>query len=890
MKLAHAARMLALTALVASAAPVPRTVLSGAEVDDKAFITPDGRLMAMTDWSSGDIAIRDMSTGHITRLMAKPGGWESDGFADTIVLSPDLRQVAYVWHEGSNPGHLRIMHNQPGAKSRALVRNSEFPYVLPAGWSPDGKFVLVDMWKKDYTAQFAWVSVADGTFKVLRSLDWRRPGRPKLSPDGRTIAYSALVNQDAGQDSEDSRIYLLAADGSSEREIVHRSGVNEAPVWTPDGQRILFTTYRPADPATYDLWSVPVGRGEPSLIKSDVGKILPIGMTGSGSFYYVHQRGAENVFLASLDLAGKVQGPLVGLTENFAGSNRGPAWSPDGKFIAFKRRAEGNRIGYDLVIHSVETGAERTFSSNTISGNTMAGVPAPPLWLHDGSGLVLAMADRQERISFYRVDLNTGAFTQVLDPDTSYLSLAALSPDDKILYVTVRDEVRNTGGVASYNLATGDYGQVFSTSGVVNNFVLSPDGRILAIARSALDQGRWVGHLSVVAVDGSGFQDLYAADQDVFGGGPMLAWTQDARSILFAQGARDWQLMRIPVTGGLAEPLELVTTGPQHALTVSPDGARIAFSHGKTVIKETRVLENLVPTSSPSKPAASPETATRPLGLDVYQPVPETNPLTADKIALGRKLFFDKDLSRDGTLACAGCHDPAKAFSDGRPVARGAGGAEGVRNSPTLINRGYGRSFFWDGRAETLEKQALEPILNPKELALTQAELEQRTGLKTADVTAALASFVRTIRSGDSRFDHYMAGESGALSALEKTGLELFRGKGHCVTCHVGPNFTDEQFHNTGIAWRGDATSGSLADIGRERGAFKTPTLRELPRTAPYMHDGSFATLEQVVEYYSTGIRANPFLDREIRPRHFTAEEKLALVAFLRALSGKVQY
>jgi len=846
----------------------PRAVLTGAEADDKAFLTPDGRLMAMTDWSSGDVAIRDMSTGRLQRLMAKPGGWESDGFADTIVLSPDLRQVAYVWHEGANPGHLRIIPNQPGAKSRALVRNSEFPYVLPAGWSRDGRFVLVDMWKKDYTAQFAWVSVADGTFKVLRSLDWRRPSRPKLSPDGRTIAYSALANQD----SEDSHIYLLAADGSSERELVTRGGTNEAPAWTADSAHILFTSYRSG---TYDLWSAPVRGGDPSLLQRDIGKILPIGVTRSGSFYYVNERGAENVFLAQLDPDGKVRGPLSKLSDKFAGSNRGPAWSPDGKFIAFKRRGQGNRIGYDLVVRSLETGAERTYSSNTL-----VGVPARPLWLHDGSGLVLAMADRQERISFHRVNLKTGQFTEVLAPDTSYLSLAALSPDDHTLYL------KNSDGVASYNLRTGDYGQVVSTAGVVNSFVLSPDGRTLAIARSAPAQKRWVGHLSLIGVDGSNFRDLYSADEDVFGGGPMLAWTKDARTILFAQGTRDWQLMGIPAKGGQAEPLELITTGPQHELVVSPDGSRIAFSHGKTIIKETRVLENLLPAASAAAPTVSLETAARPLGLDVYQPIPETNPLTLDKVALGRKLFFDKGLSRDRTLACAGCHDPDKAFSDGRAVARGVGGAQGVRNSPALINRGYGQSFFWDGRAETLEKQALEPILNPKELALTQPELEQRTGLKTAEVTAALASFVRTIRSGDSRFDRYTAGETGALSALEKAGLDLFRGKGHCVTCHVGPNFTDEQFHNTGIAWQQER----LTDSGRDRGTFKTPTLRELPLTSPYMHDGSLATLEDVVNYYSEGIRANPFLDREIRARHFTAEEKRALVAFLRSLSGRLQY
>ena len=186
------------------------------------------------------------------------------------------------------------------------------------------------------------------------------------------------------------------------------------------------------------------------------------------------------------------------------------------------------------------------------------------------------------------------------------------------------------------------------------------------------------------------------------------------------------------------------------------------------------------------------------LGLDLYMPVPDANPLTLDKVALGRRLFFDKRLSRDGTLACGSCHDPGRAFSDGLAVARGINGVQGSRNTPVLINRGYGSSFFWDGRAKSLEQQALEPILNPIELALTETELERRTKLKSTEVTAALASFVRTIRSGDSRFDRYSAGQLNALNAVEKAGLAVFRGKGNCSTCHPGPNFTDEQFHNTG--------------------------------------------------------------------------------------------
>jgi cytochrome c peroxidase len=274
-----------------------------------------------------------------------------------------------------------------------------------------------------------------------------------------------------------------------------------------------------------------------------------------------------------------------------------------------------------------------------------------------------------------------------------------------------------------------------------------------------------------------------------------------------------------------------------------------------------------------------------PLGLDLYMPVPDANPLTPAKIALGRKLFFDKRLSLDGTVACVSCHDPKLAFSDGRKVARGINRQEGNRSAPAIVNRGYGKTFFWDGRAKTLEQQALEPILNPKELGMNAAEVERRTGFKIADVTAALASYVRTIRSGDSRFDRYAAGNQHALSTLEKAGLALFRGKGGCNKCHIGPNFSDEQFHNTGTAWK----DGRLADEGAGVGKFKVPTLREVGRTAPYMHDGSLATLEDVVDYYDRGGNANPGLDEELHPLRLSAQEKHALVTFLLSLSGSVR-
>ena len=301
----------------------------------------------------------------------------------------------------------------------------------------------------------------------------------------------------------------------------------------------------------------------------------------------------------------------------------------------------------------------------------------------------------------------------------------------------------------------------------------------------------------------------------------------------------------------------------------------------------------MVAASTPARSAEAVKRLEIPLGLDAYMPVPEDNPLTGKKVSLGRRLFFDRRLSRDQTLSCSSCHDPKRAFTDGRAVAVGIAGRTGTRSAPTLVNRGYGASHFWDGRAPSLEKQVLEPITNPKELDMTFEALSARLRIGRQDLARALASYVRTIRSGDSPFDRYMNGDRNALTEQARQGLNLFRGKANCTACHIGPNFTDERFHNTGAAWR----EGRLLDEGRfavtgrleDRGAFKTPTLREIARTAPYTHDGSLGSLQEVVDFYDRGGNPNPQLDPELRPLKLAPEEKQALVAFLHSLSGTVR-
>lgn len=296
-----------------------------------------------------------------------------------------------------------------------------------------------------------------------------------------------------------------------------------------------------------------------------------------------------------------------------------------------------------------------------------------------------------------------------------------------------------------------------------------------------------------------------------------------------------------------------------------------------------------------------------PLGLDSGLLAPPDNLVTLEKAELGRRLFSDKRLSADHSRACADCHERERAFTDGKRVAVGIQGQQGTRNAPAILNRTYGRAFFWDGRAATLEEQVLLPIQHPKEMGADLSTVIQRL---RADVTYqrqfedifgrppdaralsyALATYVRTILSGASDYDRYEAGETTGLNPLAQQGLRLFRGRANCTACHAGPNLTDEDFHNTGVFWGQqpyDPGRFTVTEVSEDIGKFKTPTLREIARTAPYMHDGSLATLEEVVDFYTDGGRRNPYLDRELRPLRLTEDEKTALVAFLRSLTGMV--
>jgi cytochrome c peroxidase len=305
-----------------------------------------------------------------------------------------------------------------------------------------------------------------------------------------------------------------------------------------------------------------------------------------------------------------------------------------------------------------------------------------------------------------------------------------------------------------------------------------------------------------------------------------------------------------------------------------------------------------------ASPVASPPQP--PLGLPPV-PFPLENPYSPAKAELGRMLFFDPRLSSSGRISCASCHKPEFAFADNQRFSAGIGGELGTRNAPSLINRAYGQSQFWDGRALTLEEQADGPINNVFEMGSDPRHVVEvlnripgymplfAAAFESAEINydrvlKAIATFERTILSGNSPWDRYQAGDAGALSPQAKDGMSIFFGKGKCAECHSGFNFTNEQYANLGVGVDRAPLDEGRSAITRniqDFGKFKVPTLREAARTAPYMHDGRVKALENLTAFYNTSTLRNTNRDPRIKALMLSPEELKQLQAFLESLNGE---
>lgn len=287
-----------------------------------------------------------------------------------------------------------------------------------------------------------------------------------------------------------------------------------------------------------------------------------------------------------------------------------------------------------------------------------------------------------------------------------------------------------------------------------------------------------------------------------------------------------------------------------------------------------------------------------------YIEYPDDEEHSEEEVALGKWLYFDTRLSKKQNQSCATCHNPELGFSDGLDKGFGTGGDILGRNAPHIYNLAWSVSFFWDGRAASLEEQALGPIQSDMEMQMTPSQAVARLnkvpayqkafadvyedGITFNNIGRAIAAFERTLISDNSAFDQYLAGNKTAMSPSAERGLSLFTGKANCIACHDGPNFTDDSFHNIGLD-DGDVGRYAIDPVAHLKGAFKTPGLRNIVFSAPYMHDGSLGTLQEVVEHYNKGGNTKQDLSPLIKPLNLTQQEKADLIAFMAALTDPVE-
>jgi cytochrome c peroxidase len=284
-------------------------------------------------------------------------------------------------------------------------------------------------------------------------------------------------------------------------------------------------------------------------------------------------------------------------------------------------------------------------------------------------------------------------------------------------------------------------------------------------------------------------------------------------------------------------------------------------------------------------------------------PFPAENPYTFEKFILGKALYFDSRLSQGNLLSCASCHSPGYGWGDGQPLGVGHLMKRLGRRSPTIVNAAYGQIFMWDGRAENLEEQALGPIQSDAEMAQPLDDLIKRLKqireypplfqaafpdqeMTTGSIAKAIATYERTVISARAPFDAWIEGDEKAIPDDAKQGFVLFNTKARCNACHSGWNFTDDSFHDIGLASQDIGRGKFLTNVVKSKFAFKTPGLREISRRAPFMHDGSIATLEAVVDHYDAGGVERPSRSDLIGPLHLSPKEKADLVAFLKTLNS----
>ena len=496
----------------------------------------DGKILSYVDPATRNLAIRDLATGQSRELTQQKGG----EYAYFSSISRDASRVAYAWFNAEGFYELRIAGTD-GANSRTIFRNEEAGFVQPCGWTPDDRYVLTLLFRKDNISQIALIPAEGGAPKVLRSLMWVYPKRMDLSPDGRYIVYDSFAKDNAG----DRTLFVLSIDGKGENKLIDTPGDYLFPLWTPDGRRVVYVSDHDG---TTDLWVLNVlngkAEGKPQLLRRDLGRTLPLGITTGNRFIYGVRAGETDVFVTTLSAP---QANAKRASARYPGRNVNPAWSRDGQQLAYLSRRGSENFGQEaraIVIRSLASGEERELLPRLAHMEQLR-------WSPDGASLLVGGSDGKGRAGLYIVDVKSAAVTPVVrDADAPFQGYEGVwSGDGKsVVYLNGYSEVR------SRLLASGEESVLYKGA-ALRHLVASPDGKTFAVAS---------GGESIIVLGNE-------ARSISFSGATELDWSCN---LIAARGGELW---RIPLDGSAAVRLE-APGNRKPGFSVHPDGNRIALT------------------------------------------------------------------------------------------------------------------------------------------------------------------------------------------------------------------------------------------------------------------------------------------------------------------------
>jgi Tol biopolymer transport system component len=546
--------------------------------------SPDGRFFSDNDWASGNLVVRDLSTGRERFMTKNSGEWTE--YALQSVFSADGKQLAYTWFNEGGKFEIRTI-GLDGSGLRTVIGDMNVIDVGPVGWSPDGQNILAFISRVGGISEIVWISIKNSSLRLLKTLDGLSPQKIVLSPDGRYVVYDRL----AAKTSLNRDIYLFSVAGGQEIPLIEHEAGDAVLGWTPDGRGVLFMSNRTG---SADAWVIPVAEGQPQgapqLVRKDIGDVTPLGFSRSGSFYYGVQSQVSDVFTATLDVeAGKVVSFPVPVSKRSIGSNDSPAWSPDGKLLAYILRQKAL-----LCLQSTDNGEERDLAPKMYF--------RWPLWSPDGRRILVWGRKDPSDYGFFFIDPQTGAVTPfVLDTENRSVQQAAWSPDSKTIFFRRFSGDLKEGWFIKRHVETGQETELLHNY-PINESAVSPNGQ--RIVFRSYDKPDIT--LKTMLVSGGEIREIVRVkNPEWIPGYSGLAWTPDGRFVLYftagegPQGVEKTELWRVDVGTGERKSFNL-TMDRMRNIALHPDGNRIAFDSGMPKI-EIWVMANFLPPAKIAK-------------------------------------------------------------------------------------------------------------------------------------------------------------------------------------------------------------------------------------------------------------------------------------------------